>query len=107
MAITKAQARKVRQPVVISDRAVTSVLDASNTSEIVELSITSDRISVQSTGDLAGNIQISINGVDFQSGVNFSANSIATYGNMGPSDLVKVIKVNRTSGSGVLHILAR
>lgn len=106
MAISKVQARKVRQPVVVSDHAVTTVLDATNTTEIITLSIVAEKITVQSTGTLAGDVTVSVDGVNFETGVSFVANTMANHGFNGTVHLIRVVKITRTSGSGQLHIVA-
>jgi hypothetical protein len=101
--VSKDQARKVRQPVLVGDLHITGTLDGTTTTEIVELSSIAEKVTVQSSGDLAGNITVSINGKDFNTGVAFVANTLVTYS----TNLVRVIKVTRTGGSGKLSIVAR
>jgi hypothetical protein len=103
MAISKSQARKVRQPVLLGDLHITGILDATTTSEIIELSSIAEKITIQSSDSLAGNIELSVNGKDFVAGPVFTAAAIVTYS----SNLVRIIKVNRTSGSGRLSLIAR
>lgn len=103
MAITKAQARSVRQPVLVGDYEVSAALDAGTTQTTVLFSSVAEKVTFQSDGDLAGNFEISVNGVNWSSGATFTANTIATYS----TNLVRLIRVNRTGGSGRLHLIVR
>lgn len=103
MAVTKIQARKVRQPVLIGDLAISKTLDAIITTDIVELSSVAEKVAVQSDGTLAGTVEFSINGVTFFGSTAFTAGAAVTYS----TNLVRVIKITRTGGTGKLHIVAR
>lgn len=102
MAITKAQARKVRQPTLSGDYALSAALDAAMLVDIVSLSCASQMITVQSDGNLAGTIEISINGQNFGAPIAFAANVMVSYS----TNLVRVIRVTRTGGAGRLHVAA-
>lgn len=104
MAITKAQARKVRQPSLIGDIAMTAVLDVTTTSEIVEFSCVAEKVSFQADGDLAGNVEFSIDGVNYKHTTAIGATNVIVTFN---THMCKSIKVTRTGGTGRLHILAR
>ena len=103
MAVTKIQARKVRQPTLVGDLAISKALDAVTTSDIIELSSVADKVTVQSDGSLAGTVEFSINGVDFFGSAAFTATAPLSYS----THLVRLIKVTRTGGAGKLHIVAR
>lgn len=103
MAISKQQARKVRQPVLVGDHNVSAELSASATSETILLSSIAEKVTVQSSGNLAGNVEFSVNGVDFFGSTAFTANTPVTYS----THLVRVIKITWTSGTGRLHLVAR
>lgn len=103
MAVTKIQARKVRQPVLIGDLNVSGTLDATTTVEILELSSVAEKVTVQSDGTLAGNVEFSINGLNFFGSTAFVATIPVTYS----SNLVRLVKITRTSGTGKLHLVAR
>jgi hypothetical protein len=103
MAITKEQARKVRQPVVTGDLALSVSLSASATTETKILSISAEKVSWQSDGTLAGNIEFSIDGVTFFGSTAFTAGVPGSYS----THLVRAIKITRTGGTGKLHVLAR
>jgi hypothetical protein len=103
MAITKEQARKVRQPVSTGDLSLTVSLDGTTTTETKSLSISAEKVSWVSDGTLAGNVEFSIDGVTFFGLVAFAAATPGSYN----THLVRVIKVTRTSGTGKLHLLAR
>jgi len=103
MAVTKQQARKVRQSVLIGDLYLTSILDAITTVEVFELSSISEKVTIQSDSTLAGTIEFSTNGTDFYGSTAFVATVPITYS----THLVRVVKVTRTGGSGRLHLVAR
>ena len=102
MAITKIQARKVRQPVLEGDLAITSILDGTTTTDTMILSSVAEAITVQSDGTLAGNITFSVNGTDFFGSTVFTATTPVTYN----THLIRLIKVTRTGGTGRLHLIA-
>ena len=103
MAITKSQARKVRQPELIGDLAVSASLNGTTTVDIITLSSIAEKITIQSSGTLAGTVEFSTNGVNFYTSTAFAANVPLTYS----THLVRVIKITRISGSGQLHLVAR
>jgi hypothetical protein len=103
MAVTKPQARKVRQPVLIGDMHVTKVLDGTNTVEIIELSSVAEKFTVQSSDTLDGSLEVSVNGVDYVGIGNFFAGTLVSYN----SHLIMKVKVTRTAGSGKLSLVAR
>ena len=103
MAITKAQARKVRQPVLTQevlstpDMGVGAVLD-------LELSSVCTEITASSPGALAASVSFSIDGVNFYGSMSVPAGGVNTYGNTGSSNLVKIVRVTHTGGTGKLVI---
>jgi hypothetical protein len=103
MAITKAQASKVRQPTKVGDQQSTGTLDGTTTTETIQLGIVAEKVTVQSDGTLAGNVQFSTNGVDFYTTTAFTATTPVTYS----THLITAIKVTRTGGTGKLSISAR
>ena len=103
MAITKEQARKVRQPVLTSDLSLSIALDGTTTVDTRILSIVAEKITVQSDGTLAGTVEFSVNGTDFFGSVAFVATVPISYS----TNLVRVVKITRTGGSGKLHLVAR
>jgi len=103
MAITKEQARKVRQPVSTGDLSLSISLDGTTTIDIRQLSISAEKISWQSDGDLAGTVEFSLDGVTFFGSVAFAATVPGSYS----THLIRVVKITRTGGAGKLHLLAR
>ena len=91
MAISKVQARRVRQPVLIGDLAISITLDGTTTTDTIELSSVAEKVTVQSDGTLAGNVEFSVNGVNFFGSTAFTATVPATYS----TNLVRVIKVTQ------------
>ena len=102
MAVTKQQARKVRQPVLTGDHFLSGTLNGTITTEIVLLSSIANKITVQGDGDLAGTVEFSVNGVDFFGSTAFLAVTPLSYN----THLVRAIKITRVTGTGKLHILA-
>jgi hypothetical protein len=102
MAITKEQARKVRQPVNAGDLALSVTMTGAG-SEIKILSIPAEKVSWQSSGTLAGSVEFSIDGVTFFGSVAFAAGVPGSYS----THIVRAIKVTWASGSGKLHLLAK
>lgn len=104
MAITKAQARQVRQPSLVGDMAITATLDGTTTTEIITFSAVAEKVSFQADGDLAGTVEFSIDGVNFKNSTAIGAtNAIVTFN----THMSKVIRVTRSGGSGKLHVLAK
>jgi len=103
MGITKEQARKVRQPVSTGDLSLSISLDGTTTIDIRQLSISAEKISWQSDGDLAGTVEFSLDGVTFFGSVAFAATVPGSYS----THLIRVVKITRTGGAGKLHLLAR
>lgn len=103
MAISKASAAKPRIRINVSDRQSTGTLDASNTEEIVEFNLVASKITLQGSGNLAGNVLVSINGVNYVSvGTIPASNGLLSYS----SNMVTSVKIQRTGGSGKVVIVA-
>jgi hypothetical protein len=103
MAITKEQARKVRQPVHTGDLSLSVSLDATTTVDTRTFSVAAEKVSWQSDGTLAGTIEFSIDGVIFFGSTAFAATVPGSYS----THLVRVVKITRTGGAGKLHLLAK
>jgi hypothetical protein len=103
MAVTKEQARKVRQPVHTGDLSLSIALDGTTTIDTRILSIVAEKVSWQSDASLAGTIEFSINGTDFFGSVVFAATVPGSYS----THLIRAIKITRTGGAGKLHLLAK
>lgn len=92
-----------QQPVDTTDSRNTQILSGTNTTEIVRLAIDAREVSFQATGDLAGTVEFSINGVNFVNSTAIGAtNTIVTFN----LHVVKILKVTRTGGTGQLCIAA-
>jgi len=103
MGYSKKETRKAREKVAVADMVSTGTLDGTTTTEIIQLGVAADKVSWQSDGTLAGNIEFTINGVTWVATTAFAATVIGTYS----ASLVKAVKVTRTGGTGKLHILAK
>lgn len=104
MAITKEQARKVRQPTLIGDLSVTGILDGVTTTQILEFSCIAEKVSFQADGTLAGTVEFSIDGVNYKNSTAIgAANAIVTFS----THMCKSVKVTRSGGTGRLHVLAK
>ena len=91
---------KSTQKVKVGLKLATGTLDGTTTSEIVELHTVAEKISWQSSGDLAGNILFSINGVDFASSTAFTDGALGSFS----THNICAVRVDRTGGSGQLHL---
>lgn len=99
---TKKESTRSRQRIMSGDKLVTGTLDGTTTTETVRLGMVAGKITVQSTGDLAGNIEISANGTDFVSAGAFTANTPTSYS----THLCVAVRITRTGGTGKASVLA-
>jgi len=100
--ISKKKSTGVRQRVFAGDKQPTQVLDATTTTETLELGMVAQKITVQSTGTLAGDVLVSANGTNFVSAGSFTAGALFSYN----THSCVAVRINRTSGSGVAVVLA-
>ncbi len=101
-AIQSKDARQKRQPVGVSD--IQGIQITSSGDYIVELSIVSEKISIQQEGTLAGTVTFSLSGVSFVGSIAIPATgAISNY----TTSLAKVIKITVTSGSGRIVIAGK
>lgn len=98
----KKQSTQARQRIMTGDKIVTGTLNETTTVETVQLGMVAQKMTVQSTDTLAGDVEVSANGIDFVSAGSFIANTPLTYS----TNLFVAVKVTRTGGSGKLSILA-
>ena len=103
MAVTKEQARKVRQAVQTDDLSLSIALDGTTTIDTRIFSVVAEKVSWQSDSTLAGTVEFSINGTDFFGSVAFAATAPGSYN----THLIRAIKITRTGGAGKLHLLAK
>lgn len=102
MAVTKSQARQVRQPSLMGDMAITATMSAAATEDI-ELSSIAEKVTFQSSGTLAYTYAVSVNGKDFSSPVAGAAGVLVTYS----ASLCRVVRLVWTSGTGRVSLVAR
>ena len=102
MGYNKKESTRARQRVMAGDKAVTSILDVTTTTETIQLGMVAQKISVQGTGSLAGNIEVSANGTDFVSAGTFAVSTIASYN----THSCVAVRITRTAGTGKASILA-
>lgn len=98
----KKESTKARQRVFTGDKQVTGELDATTTTETLQLGMVAEKITVQSTGTLAGNIEVSANGTNFVSAGAFTAGVPVTYS----AHLCVAVRITRTGGTGKASVLA-
>lgn len=103
MTFPQAVSSRKRQLTSGGDLQSTDTLDGSTTTEIVRLSTVAEKVTFQSTGDLAGDVTFSLNGTDFASSTAFTAGALVTFS----AHLVKSVTVVRSGGSGRLIIAAK
>lgn len=99
---TKKDVQQVRQNIASGQREYTEELSASVTVEVLKMAGGMSRVTVQSTGDLAGTVEFSVNGQDFFGSTAFTANTPVTYS----AHNFNAIRVTRTGGTGRLAIAA-
>lgn len=102
MAVNKKEALRSRQKMATGTSVSTETLDGTTTTEIVRLACPASKVTVQSTGTLAGNVEFSVNGTDFASTTAFTANALVSFS----THNCVAIKVTRTGGTGTLAIAA-
>jgi len=100
MAYKKDEVKRLRQPVGIDDLVSTGTLDGTTTTETISLSMVASKISYQRNGDLACNVEVSLNGTVFEAATAVSSDALVSYN----THNIKVIRVTRTGGSGRLTI---
>jgi hypothetical protein len=92
-----------RQKVITGTEVATVALSVSITVDVIKFGTPVSKISYQATGDLAGTIEFTIDGVDFFGSSALPAmNAPATY----TAHAVTAVRITRTSGSGKLYIAA-
>lgn len=102
MSYTKKDVQKTRQRINTGEVVSTYELSALKTSETIVLAGAMSKCSVQSTGDLAGNILFSVDGVHFVSTTAFTAGTVVSFS----THNFAAVRVDRTSGTGRLVIAA-
>lgn len=99
MGLSLRKRAKATQEVKTGLKTSTGALDGSTTVEVLNLHGVAEKLSWQSDGDLAGNIEFSVNGRDFFTSTSFTANTPGSYN----SHNITSVRVTRTGGSGQLH----
>ena len=100
---TKKDTQTVRQWVATGVKTATGTLDATTTVEILRFGGAMQKVSYQGSGDLAGTIEFSIDGLAWFGSVALPApGTPASYN----THNVEGVRVTRTSGSGQLFIAA-
>jgi hypothetical protein len=102
MSYSSKETLKTRQKVTIGTKTATGTLDGTTTIEYISFSHPVSKLSVQSTGNLAGTIEMSINGVDWFTSTPFVAITPVSYS----AHNISAVKVTRTSGTGTLVVSA-
>ncbi len=100
MSYSKKEIRKVKQATLTGFETGSYPLDDITTEEIVELACPASKVTVQSTGTLAFDWAVSVNGEDFVTVGSVAAAALASYS----SNIVSSIKFTRTAGSGKVAI---
>ena len=102
MAYDKTQSRVPRRAMLAGDKQMTAELSASVTVQVIQLTMVAQKVTWQSTGTLAGNVEFSSNGTDFYTSTAFTANVVGSYN----THNVVAVRVTRTGGTGKLAVLA-
>jgi len=99
---TKKESDRARQKIQAGQKALSIELDGTTTEDIISLGMVAQKITVQGTGNLAGNFSVSANGTDFVAGGAFTTTGLTSYN----THNIVAIKIERTSGSGKASVLA-
>lgn len=99
---TKKESNRARQAVMAGQKGLTGVLDATTTIEVIKLGMVAQKITVQGTGTLAGNFEVSANGTDFVSGGAFTVAGLTSYN----THNIVAVRITRTGGTGRASVLA-
>lgn len=99
-AYTKKDIRKVITPNLVGFEVSTGTLDGTTTTETLELACPASKITLQSTGDLAYDYTVSVNGENFVTGASVAAGALSSYN----THNVSKVRITRTSGSGRVSI---
>ncbi len=100
--LLKKQSTRARQRVMAGDKLLTQELDGTTTTETIQLGMVAQKITVQGTGTLAGNIEVSANGTDFVSAGAFTVAALTSYS----THNCVAVRITRTGGTGKASILA-
>lgn len=100
--LLKKQSSRSRQRVMAGDKLVTESLDGTTTTEVLQLGMVAQKVTIQSTGSLAGDMLVSANGTDFVSAGSFTALTPLSYS----AHLCVAVKIVRTAGTGKASVLA-
>ena len=104
MAISKEQARKVRQATREGDEHRSITISAAPTTDTIEFSIVAEKVSYQAIDPLmTATVTVSADGINFIAGTDLTAGAIITYS----AHMIKAIKFVRTAGAGQIVVLAR
>ncbi len=102
MGYNKKESTRARQRVMAGDKIVTGILDGTTTTETIQLGMIAQKITVQGTGTLVGNFEVSANGTDFIAGGAFTVVGLASYS----THNCVAVRITRTGGTGKASVLA-
>ena len=97
----KKQSQLARQNINGTALLQTAQLTSSNTSEIIDLGMVAQKLTITTTNGLAATASYSIDGVNFTTPGAISSTPVSY-----STNLVKVIKITWTSGSGTAVVAA-
>jgi len=99
---TKKESNRARQPIMAGQKGLTGTLDGTTTVEIIKLGMVAQKLTVQGTGTLAGDFEVSANGTDFVAGGAFTVAGLTSYN----THNCVAVRITRTSGTGKASVLA-
>jgi len=104
MGYSKEEVQQITQRTRNGENRISETLDASNAEEIITLADVTEKVTFQGTGDLAGNLEFSLDGENFSNTTAIAAsNALVTFN----THMIKAIKITRSSGSGKVIIAAK
>lgn len=98
------EAKKIRQRIKTAEKFLSSFLDGTTTTTIINFSTAASKFTVQADGDLTFTVNVTVNGKDFTVAADITsaaANAISSYS----TNIVSGIKITRTAGSGEVTVL--
>lgn len=101
MGLDRIKREKIAQPVKIGSLIVTGTLDAVTTSEIINLFSVVEKITFQSDGTLAGTIEFSLNGTNWDDSTAIGAAGVMVSYN---THNISAVRITRSAGSGKLYL---
>lgn len=97
MGYSKKDVQSIEQPVRTGDKSITGLLDGTTTVQTITFGDVFSKVTFQASGDLAGNVTFSVDGINFKDTTAIGAsNAMISFS----THNVCAARVTRTGGSG-------